>query len=644
MATQSFYGTFVTRHGSGASEASDEGASMSGVEEQAWGWSPPSMGRQNILARPGIRAPLRGDPWDSEESRSSGASGRWVWLPDQPVQDRERNPNVSMQNSRRAEQGSTATPGESIPHETVPAGFGADGELPTGEVRTVGAMEADSKENADGKGDKVKPGKVSSSYPPIFRAKPGEPYLEWKRAVQFWIGGEGDQLPASYRGPRLMVQLRDRAAQLVRHLELSDVQKSTGMELIFKTLEASPLVKQMDKHKVDQQRRRMMALDRVPGESMESYVTRANIYRVQLQGMDGSLAMGERFFVGHLLDHSRLTRKDNKAMVRTRAGSESEADVTAALLDLSAELEGEPGFPIGFSEPNMAGHHGEEFLVQRSTGYKKVAARPALVAMGEGEDQSETLSMLGEEGDSVDEEAPSELVEFEKEAFALQFRAKQKMAEVKKMRQYYQKRDPEERRKELAEKMKDTHCHACGEKGHWSRECPRKRSQQVLMASSGRGAMRSIPESQVADQGEWDLLVSLCSRSDPKDGSASAREVYMALPMVGVQTPSSCIPNMEDTNGFDILWSMTELQQGVILDLGCMKNVAGTGWANQLVKQWKLNGWWFNVVPEQETFRFGNGSTLKSRFSIQFVATFMGRPVSRVCIFCGCWRLSPAFV
>ena len=485
-------------------------------------------------------------------------------------------------------------------------------------------------------------GKVSSSYPPIFRAKPGESYAEWKRAVHFWVGGEGDQLPMCYRGPRLMVQLRDRAAQLVRHLDLQDVQKSSGMELIFKTLEASPLVKQMDKHKVDQHRRRLMALDRVPGESLESYITRANIYRVQLQALDESLAMGERFYVGHLLDHARLSRKD-KAMVRTRSTCETEQEVTSAMLDLASELEGEHGYPIGFSEPNMAGHQGEEFLVQKSSTYRKpTAPRAALLAMGDhAEELDETMSTEAGDGSaSVDEEAIPELIEAEKEAYALQFRAKQRMAEVKKMRHFYQKRDPEERKRELAEKMKETHCHTCGEKGHWSRECPKKRAQQVLMASNAgksqtarpkqRAALQGIPEGIQADQ-EWDLLVSLCSKTEPDVGEAAARGVYMALPRVCPIPPSSCSttgsPALLADDQYDVLWNMNELEEGVILDLGCMKNVAGTGWANQLVRKWQAQGWWFRVVPEQEQFRFGNGSTLKSRFCIQFVATFLGRSV-----------------
>ena len=72
-------------------------------------------------------------------------------------------------------------------------------------------------------------GRVSNTYPPVFRAKPQESYQEWKRSVEFWIGGEGTQLPVELIGPRMMVQLKDRAAQLVKHLSISDVNGVNGV-------------------------------------------------------------------------------------------------------------------------------------------------------------------------------------------------------------------------------------------------------------------------------------------------------------------------------------------------------------------------------------------------------------------------------
>ena len=197
---------------------------------------------------------------------------------------------------------------------------------------------------------------------------------------------------------------------------------------------------------------------------------------------------------------------------------------------------------------------------------------------------------------------------------------------LKKMRNFYQKKDPEERKRILAEKMRDTHCHSCGEKGHWSRECPKNRAQQVLMASSKSRMESNLKAIEEGKEDEWDLLVSLCTGSQHSKPAG----VYMAFPCVADSTRLFMQPGShqhEDHLSFDVLWNLTELRQGVILDLGCMKSVAGTGWANQLVQQWRANGWWFKVIPESEQFRFGNGSTLKSRFSLQFLGTFAERLV-----------------
>lgn len=103
------------------------------------------------------------------------------------------------------------------------------GELPSGELPPAG--KAAEKPVA---GD-VRNTKISSSYPPIFRAKPGESYKEWKRAVGFWLGGEANTLPPELVGPRLMVQLRDRAGQLVHHLSNTDVNHKDGMKTIMET-------------------------------------------------------------------------------------------------------------------------------------------------------------------------------------------------------------------------------------------------------------------------------------------------------------------------------------------------------------------------------------------------------------------------
>ena len=59
------------------------------------------------------------------------------------------------------------------------------------------------------------------------------------------------------------------------------------------------------------------------------------------------MAMGEAFFTGHLVDRARLTKRD-RAMIKTKAGDlADEGKVTAAMMELASELDGESGYPVG---------------------------------------------------------------------------------------------------------------------------------------------------------------------------------------------------------------------------------------------------------------------------------------------------------
>ena len=487
--------------------------------------------------------------------------------------------------------------GEASP-VSMPAARDVSGTLPSGEVSTVG-HEKDRRTPGD-----MKHGKVSSSYPPVFRAKPGESFKEWKRAVGFWLGGEAGTLPAELIGPRLMVQLRDRAGQLVHHLSNEDVNTPTGMQLVMSTLEKSPLIRQLDKHRIDQHRKRLMSLRRLPHESIESYVTRGQLYRTQLVALDEAMQMGECFFIGHLLDGARLTRKD-KVMIKTKAGIDREEEVVNAMVELAPELEGEPGFPIGGSEPNIAARQGEELLVQRGEKYGLPGKKEVNMVDYDNPFGEELFDVEEEDGHVEEEMDPPELVHAAHEAFAMHHKAKQRIMEIKKLRQYFRKPDPDERRRMLQEKMKTSPCHRCGQLGHWSRECPQKSNGTGLAVSKPSGS--SPPN--VED--EWSTLVALCKQPQAVSAPGAYKERFAGVAFAGVAA-------------FQSLWCSQELHLRVIVDLGCVKSVVGVEWMNSLVKEWKKSDRWFRVQPEDESFQFGNGESLRSRYNVQFVCVIAG--------------------
>ena len=177
------------------------------------------------------------------------------------------------------------------------------GQVPSGNPSIAG--------NSHGNGTTTT-GKLSSSYPPIFYARPGESWEEYWRSVSFWIASEGRALPAEMRGPRLMQQLRERAAKIVQHLSVEEVSGADGIEVIKKTIEASPIIKILDQKKVDRRRQKFLRLQRLPHESIESFLNRAEIYRRENQASP-EYQVGAKFYIGHLLDAARFTKRDLSA-------------------------------------------------------------------------------------------------------------------------------------------------------------------------------------------------------------------------------------------------------------------------------------------------------------------------------------------
>ena len=386
----------------------------------------------------------------------------------------------------------------------------------------------------------------------------------------------------------------------MHHLSNEDVNKPGGMDLVMQTLEKSPLIRQLDKHKIDLHRKRLMSLRRQPHESIESYVTRGQLYRTQLVALDDAMQMGECFFTGHLLDGARLTRKD-KVMIKTKAGSDLEVDMTNAMVELAPELEGEHGFPIGSSEPNVAARTGEEFLVQRpEPGVGRFAKKEVNAVEFEYPFSEEPGEMDEDNALTFDETDPPELIQAANEAFALHHKAKQRIMEVRKLRQHYRRPDQDERRRTIQEKMKTQPCHRCGEIGHWSRECPLKQNAAAVtkQAASDKGTVEE----------DWATLVSLCHQQST--GAASTPSTYKER-FIGVVNQLNLISH-------ETLWCQKELRLHVILDLGCVKSVVGVDWMNNLLEEWKAQGRWFRVHPESEQFQFGNGESLSSRFRVEF--------------------------
>ncbi|CAE7341218.1 RE2, partial [Symbiodinium sp. KB8] len=479
-----------------------------------------------------------------------------------------------------------------------------------------------------------------------------ESWKDYWRAVEFWLASEGVNLPPAVRSSRLMQQLKERAAKIVNHLSVEDVACDDGVNIIKREMEKSPIIRLLEHKEVDRKRQKFMRLARLPGESLESFINRASIYRHENDQCQ-NYKVGSKFYLGHLLDAAKLTRKD-EALVKTAAGGlNDETKVVNALLELADQLEGMPGFAIGRGEPDMPNE--DEYLVQKRRHDKPERERPG---RGRWEqrphrhDRSRSHkdkrtgrfkkwkqvfhAMLREESDgsssssgslSEDSEGPTGLLEDDDEeepsssredpvegqaapaeVFAQEYKARRKVNELKKMRQYFQKGSNQERTQAwVKEQQKREPCFLCQKLGHWSQECPlrKKGGSKSHPVHVTAGPMRTDPD-------QWSLLEAIAEYT--ADGPRVSSEHVCCV----TSTIESSLIDHE------IFWSMRELSSSLILDLGCMKSVAGTKWVNQHIQRLKELGRWMKAVPENESFRFGDGHELRSSYSFMFEATLMG--------------------
>ncbi|CAE7682647.1 RE2 [Symbiodinium necroappetens] len=462
--------------------------------------------------------------------------------------------------------------------------------------------------------------KLHSSFPPEFRARPGESWKDYWRAVEFWLASEGTNLPPAVRSSRLMQQQKERAAKIVAHLTVEDVACEDGVMIIKREMEKSPIIRLLEHKEVDRRRQKFMKLARHPGESLESFINRASIYRHE-NDQSQSYKVGSKFYLGHLLDAAKLTRKD-EALIKTAAGGlNDEGKVVNAMLELADQLEGAPGVSIGRGEPDLPDD--DEFLVQKNRRggdreerhaprsfrpFKRLASRDKKsgkykkwrqvfhAILEDDTDDSEEARSSPSEADDDDkghndeeDESSSSKSEVDPEGstpaeiFAQEYKAKRRVNELKQMRQFFQKGSNQDKtRAWVKEQQKKEPCFLCNKLGHWSQECPlRKRGNGRASHSVN---VTAGPYSE--DPGQWSLLEAMAGymSGEPSAGSSAMHGCFAT--------------NLVDSTlkDHEVVWSMRELHSSLILDLGCMKSVAGTKWVNQHIQRLKSEGRWMKAV------------------------------------------------
>ena len=184
------------------------------------------------------------------------------------------------------------------------------------------------------------------------------------------------------------------------------------------------------------------------------------------------------------------------------------------------------------------------------------------------------------------------------------------------MRNYYRKSEGDTKKTSKGGK-----CFVCDEPGHFARDCPKVKA---ALAASPNPVLVTAHKLESDKETEWGLLESLCK--DSLGADSSERAVYMVHRAVcGEEMGATTKKHETPVVPFEAWWNMKELSRKVILDLGCMRNVVGVQWANDVVSEWQQQQRWFRVLEEDEVFRFGDGNTLQSKYRLQLQATFGGK-------------------
>ena len=103
-----------------------------------------------------------------------------------------------------------------------------------------------------------------------------------------------------------------------------------------------------------------MKLTRLHGESLEGFLNREETYRRENQPSPAN-ELGPKFYIGHLLDAARLTKRDLALIKAARQGTLEDEDlVITSLMDGLRD-----SLVVGRGEPTL--DQEDKYLVQKAT-------------------------------------------------------------------------------------------------------------------------------------------------------------------------------------------------------------------------------------------------------------------------------------
>eukprot|EP00435_Cladocopium_sp_Y103_P029768 s480_g7.t1 len=430
-----------------------------------------------------------------------------------------------------------------------------------------------------------------------------EDVLEYRR-FKTWCSNKMltmDKLPKTARGAFVMTLLSGKALECVEHMDMTEYQCEGGDLAIWKLLDARfPSKDKSDE--LGELLTEVFQLRVIEGETVKTWVARtAELFDRLSRKTQVNFPEEAR---GWLTLHRAGLSDEQKAVILARAqGSLKREEISRSMRSCF---------------PDMI------LSRKRTTGAALVEEAESLAVdfVDDEVEFNDVDSLLAEhlpEGTSEDVFSEKDVAEI----LAVSWREKrQELAKLQRARKFEKATESRKAfRVEIEELKKRTRCHRCGKPGHWSKECrmprssPGKKDESKPASSSGAALVQAEPAA--SDQPEVHFVASVQTLNSLCD---------QVQQLVNERRRGAAI---SAGDGISSLVSEVLLVSSPgygVLDSGCGKTIIGEETLAGFMQLWSHQG---AVLPskdeEENHFRFGNGQSEVSRYSIKLPVHIAGR-------------------
>lgn len=405
----------------------------------------------------------------------------------------------------------------------------------------------------------------------------GREYRRWKQ----WCLNKMltmDKLAEASRGAYIMTLLTGKALETCEHLEPEEYQKSGGDKLIWQLLDTR-FPKQEVVDELAETLAEVFHLQAKDGETMKQWSARASELLDRCKRKTG-VDFPDQARGWLLLNRAGLSNEQRAVVVSRARGDLKRESIAAALRscypDLQVKRKG-----VSLVEETLAVDLDEPLDLERE--FEDVEL---LIADHQGQ---------GDVLDAQDDTFPEDEVA---EVLATSWKERrQELGRLQRSRQFQKANVKRAFWVEVAELKRNTSCHKCGQKGHWSRECRNQATKGAGKSTSKSSTPSSTTGAALVEHdAQLDFVASVSSEPTLMEKMRQRRQLLISSPGFGV------------------------------LDSGCGRTIIGRSTLKAFEQLWRKHGVASpKPFPEVHQFKYGNGETEVSSESVCVPVTLAGK-------------------